>query len=519
MADKKPFEIARETLKQLTARKLVPTPANYLSIYNEIAGIPHVPHFPADILRDISQSLPVKTPGQQKQKGLLDYSIDRLSWDGVKSALVAYGGFTPVNVPDNGAATSTGGFAAEPTASVAQPAALTAEFLAQIGKLIEYAQPALGNDDVRFNEQTDTLVKALRQPGTDVATAKLMLVNYSHRLSFAAEDQAEVRSTLLKLLHLVFENIGELSLEEQWLKGQMDALMEASTPPLTLRRLDDVERRLKDVIFKQKDAKQKTLQAQNEMRSMLATFVERLSQMTQSTGNFQQKLEESAKLIEQAKSIAEIAPVLKDVVGTTRAMAQESQVSREQMQSMRERATETDAQLAKLHQELDRVSAQARHDPLTGALNRKGLDEALNREVSNVRRKDAPLSVALLDIDNFKKLNDTMGHATGDVALTHLAKVARECMRPQDTLARYGGEEFVILLPDTPLDKGIDAMTRLQRELTKKFFLAGSEKVLITFSAGVAQLVANEQPADAIRRADQAMYLAKRAGKNRVLGA
>jgi diguanylate cyclase (GGDEF)-like protein len=66
--------------------------------------------------------------------------------------------------------------------------------------------------------------------------------------------------------------------------------------------------------------------------------------------------------------------------------------------------------------------------------------------------------------------------------------VAREVMRPQDTLARYGGEEFVILLPDTPLDKGIEAMTRLQRELTKRFFLAGTEKVLITFSAGVAQL-------------------------------
>jgi diguanylate cyclase len=295
--------------------------------------------------------------------------------------------------------------------------------------------------------------------------------------------------------------------------------MEASTPPLTLRRLDDVERRLKDVIFKQKDAKQKTLEAQNEMHSMLATFVERLSQMTQSTGNFQQKLEESARLIEQAKSIAEIAPVLKDVVGTTRSMAQESQVSREQLQSMRERAVETDAQLARLHLELDRVSSQARHDPLTGALNRKGLDEALNREVSNVRRKDVPLSVALLDIDNFKKLNDTLGHATGDIALTHLATVARECMRPQDTLARYGGEEFVILLPDTPLDKGIDAMTRLQRELTKKFFLAGTEKVLITFSAGVAQLMADEDAADAIKRADQAMYLAKRAGKNRVLGA
>ena len=124
----------------------------------------------------------------------------------------------------------------------------------------------------------------------------------------------------------------------------------------------------------------------------------------------------------------------------------------------------------------------------------------------------------MLDIDNFKKLNDTLGHATGDQALTHLATVARECMRPQDTLARYGGEEFVILLPDTPLDKGVEAMTRLQRELTKRFFMAGAEKVLITFSAGVAQLVSDESGAEAIKRADQAMYLAKRAGKNRVVG-
>jgi diguanylate cyclase len=92
-------------------------------------------------------------------------------------------------------------------------------------------------------------------------------------------------------------------------------------------------------------------------------------------------------------------------------------------------------------------------------------------------------------------------------------------MRPQDSLARYGGEEFVLLLPDTTLDHGIEAMTRLQRELTKRFFMAGSEKILITFSAGVAQLGEEESGSEAIRRADQAMYLAKRAGKNRVLGA
>ena len=514
MSEKKPFEIAREALKQLTLQKLPPTPANYLALYNEIAGVPVTTPFPADILRDISKSLPVKTPGQQKQRGLLDYAIDRLNWEGVKTALVAYGSFAPLTGGDDvpvSAASKTGLNASAP--------ALTTEFLGQVGRLIEYTQPALGTDDERFGELSKTLTTALRQSGGDILALKSMLLSYSDRVSFIAEDQAEIKKALLKLLHMVFENIADLSLDEQWLKGQMDALMEASSPPLTLRRLDDVERRLKDVIFKQKDAKEHAMQAQNEMRDMLAAFIDRLSDMAKSTGSFHEKLEENARQIEQAKTLVEIAPVLKDVISAIRNMASQSKTSGEELHVMRNRAIQTDAELAKLHRELDRVSTQARHDPLTGALNRKGLEEAVEREISSVRRKDTPLCMSLLDIDNFKKLNDSMGHATGDIALAHLARVARECMRPQDTLARYGGEEFVILLPDTPLDKGIEAMTRLQRELTKNFFLAGTEKILITFSAGVAQLAPDETGGDAIKRADKAMYLAKRAGKNRVLGA
>ena len=521
MTEKKPFEIAREALKQLTVRKLAPTPANYQAIYCEVAGIPIEPPFPVERLRDISQSLPTKTPGQQRQRGLLDSAIGQLNWIGVKNALMAYGGFSPP-APEVAASdarlpvTATTALSTPPTSAAP---ALTAEFFEQIARLIEYALPALGSDDARFNEQTQTLLKAMRQPDADAVAVKLMLSNYGHRLSFAAEDQAEVKLTLLKLLHLIIKNIGELSLDDRWLKGQIDSIMTACSPPLTLRRLDDVERRLKDVLFKQTEAKGRALEAQEEMRQMLGTFVERLSQMAESTGAFQGKMEENARLIEQAKSLADIAPVLKDLVGATRTMAHDSVTTRDELRGMREKAQATEAEIAKLHHELDRVSALARHDPLTGALNRQGLDEALERELSRVRRQDTPLCMALLDIDNFKALNDKLGHATGDAALTHLATVAREAMRPQDTLARYGGEEFVLLLPDTPLDSGIEAMTRLQRELTRRFFLAGTEKVLITFSAGVAQVGSNESGHDAIRRADQAMYLAKRAGKNRVLGA
>jgi len=92
MAEKTTFEIARETLKQLTVRKMPPTPLNYQRVYSEIAQLPIEPPFPADRLRDIAVALPTKTPGQQKQRGLLESSINHLNWDGVKNALMAYDG-------------------------------------------------------------------------------------------------------------------------------------------------------------------------------------------------------------------------------------------------------------------------------------------------------------------------------------------------------------------------------------------------------------------------------------------
>jgi diguanylate cyclase len=285
-----------------------------------------------------------------------------------------------------------------------------------------------------------------------------------------------------------------------------------------LRRLDDVERRIRNVMSKQSEAKGRSMEAQEEMRLMLAAFVEQLAMMSESSGAFGDRLEESARQIEQVKTIEGMAPLLKGVIDTTRAMATETRGAHDRLRTLQEKVQTTEAEIGKLHLELDHASALARHDPLTDALNRKGLDEALTREIAGMQRKETPLCVALLDIDNFKTINDRLGHDTGDAALVHLVKVARQCMRPVDSLARYGGEEFVILMPDTPLEQGIQTMTRLQRMLTKIFFLSGDEKLLITFSAGVAQMRPHESGTEAIKRADKAMYLAKRAGKNRVLG-
>jgi len=310
-----------------------------------------------------------------------------------------------------------------------------------------------------------------------------------------------------------------LSQDDAWLQGQAQALRDAAVPPLTLRRLDDVQQRLKDVIFKQSESKERAVEAQRQMRELLATFIDRLAQMDESSAAYHGQLTQCAERINQASDLKELRPVLQEVMAATQAMTQKSSAMRNELHELRQRADTANAEIERLRQELERTSAQARHDPLTGTLNRKGLDEALRREISSSLRSDAPLCVALLDLDDFKTLNDRLGHTTGDAALVHLTQVARAAMRPQDQLARYGGEEFVLVLPNTTVEQGVQALKRLQRELSAHYFMSNEEHVLITFSAGVTQLAPDEESAAALQRADQAMYLAKRAGKNRVVAA
>lgn len=179
---------------------------------------------------------------------------------------------------------------------------------------------------------------------------------------------------------------------------------------------------------------------------------------------------------------------------------------------------EAEKRIQELTAELDYIGEVAHQDYLTGALNRRGMDEAIEREFSRADRHNTTLCIAMLDIDHFKKLNDSLGHATGDQALTHLVRVLKDVLRPTDVLARYGGEEFIIILPATPQDEAIKAVTRVQRELTKNFFMHKNERVLITFSAGVAERSPGETAASLIPRADAALYEAKHSGRNRVIG-
>jgi diguanylate cyclase len=492
-----PSDIAREAFMRLVDRHLAPTPTNYQSCYNEIAGLPNYSPFPEAPLRELAGDLVAHNQTQEEALDALSAAIGQRSWQGVREALALFAG---AGAPVDGA--------------------LSGELAQGLARFVESVLPALGDEDGRVIALAGELGATLSQPAPPAAAVQGGIARLAQQVSQAAEEQVEIKGALLKLLHLIVKNIGELSIDDSWLRGQIDGLLASIAPPLDLRHLDEMERRLRDVIEKQARAKARTIEAQVEMRQMLGEFVGRLAAMSASSTAFEGQLISSAERVEQVEHIDELRPLLSEMVSAAHAMADDAASSRNQLKALQDKVAATEAELIQLHKELDNASALARHDPLTDALNRKGLDEVLVREIASMRRKATALSLSLLDIDNFKKLNDSFGHEAGDGALVHLANVVRANLRPSDTLARYGGEEFVILMPDTSVEQGVEAMTRLQRELTKAIYLTGSERILITFSAGVTQLAPDEESGtDALRRADQAMYLAKRAGKNRVMSA
>ncbi|WP_345984628.1 diguanylate cyclase [Sulfurimonas sp. HSL-1656] len=161
----------------------------------------------------------------------------------------------------------------------------------------------------------------------------------------------------------------------------------------------------------------------------------------------------------------------------------------------------------------------ARHDALTGLYNRHVLEKQLQAEVSRAERYDHPLSLFMLDIDHFKKINDTYGHHVGDMALRKVSGMLRKTMRKSDVTARYGGEEFVIILPETAHDEAMKLAERLCSEIAGEPYMTGAERSFsLTVSLGVASLSEHIDTADKLlEAADAAMYVAKKSGRNRVV--
>jgi diguanylate cyclase len=319
-----------------------------------------------------------------------------------------------------------------------------------------------------------------------------------------------------KLVRSLTEGLTELAEDESWARGQADALRaKLDDGALSVRGV----RSAADLLTQTRTQQQRLRGERDRARAALRTLVESLAAELETlggqTGRFGDELSRCTDDLERADSREQMADVLHQMLAASRSVQTEVADAGQRIAAGRAQAETLNARVRELEGELKRLSEEVSTDALTQVANRRGLAQAFELEVARAARDGKPLAVGLIDLDNFKKLNDSLGHAAGDEALKTLAARVRDALRPTDQLARFGGEEFVVLLPGSAQDEAQEVLSRLQRGLTASLFMHEGRDVFVTFSAGVTAWRAGESLDAAIERADAALYGAKRSGKNR----
>lgn len=250
-----------------------------------------------------------------------------------------------------------------------------------------------------------------------------------------------------------------------------------------------------------------------QMLEMVHGMVE---QVTDQTGNLardlgekNQSLSEDVTTLKSSRDKQEILRLLSTVIMQAGSIQNTVEASHHELVETRQSLAAMQAELAETRQLLN-------EDALTGALNRRGLEQTLSREIGRAQRGKTPLTIAMLDLDFFKKINDTHGHEGGDRMLMHFTALVRSVMRQSDDLVRYGGEEFALVLPETNGDGTKFVLGRLQQIMARTPLIAEGKQINTTFSAGIATLKADENGHALLRRADEALYAAKNAGRNTI---
>ncbi|WP_258364416.1 GGDEF domain-containing protein [Nitrosomonas sp. Nm84] len=395
-------------------------------------------------------------------------------------------------------------------------------FIAQLlepqAQMLESIADSQMNDPV-LAEEAKLLAQQLRkiQDEQEMERCIFRFKQFCLKLELLSDNGTKLQQGLLRLLNLLINSTGYLLSEDPWVMNKILMLQEAISNPLDLRNIAQAEHYLEEIIQNQEIIKQSLNEAKSIMRQMVNSLISNIEELSDSTGEYHDKLGYYSEQINQVDDIKLLNQFLVEIMQETKQMQESASNYRNDFLAARAEVSSAQDKINQLEAELSRMCEKVHEDHLTGVLNRRGLDSAFERETSRATRHQIPLCYALLDIDNFKQLNDTHGHTVGDDVLVYLAESVKNTTRPEDIVSRYGGEEFVILLPNTELKEAVEVLARIRRNLTKKFFLHENKRLLITFSAGVAQHQPGESQENTFKRADEALYRAKKGGKNQIL--
>jgi diguanylate cyclase len=251
----------------------------------------------------------------------------------------------------------------------------------------------------------------------------------------------------------------------------------------------------------------------DKLEAEMGTAISLIDKAGQDAARYGEALESAGDEIENTKSDHDLSRVVGRLLSETRSAVDQTRAVEGQL-------SQAAAEIQQLRKELETAQTEANVDALTGLANRKNFDSMLARGTEEAKKDNHPLSLLVLDVDHFKKFNDTYGHQVGDQVLKLLGAVLKNNVKGQDTAARYGGEEFAVILPNTSLDNALKVAETIRVQVAGKSVVqrnSGEKLGQITISIGVAQYVRGEPMEQVIHRADQALYCAKGTGRNRVV--
>lgn len=508
MAERTPADIARDTLKLLATRRLAPTPTNYQAVYEEVAGLLPQEDFPQTSLRRIAHILPTQTPVQKCIASSFHCAVQAQDWTALQSAITDYANLDLGIAPQD----SNTHIAATPVTLAVLPESLAM----QLARLVEAIMIALGDEDQRMHDLSDQLAHFLRTSPPPLAALEQMLHNYSYRLSFTSEDQAQRRSSIHALLRMAGTHIAAIACTDEPLQQQAAALTIAMDKTWTLKQLDTIQIHLKNLLSRHLEIEGRRAQAHEQLKALLAAHTAQLSNLGKLSEHHAHALSTCAEKIQASQDLGDLAVVLESVVESGSTLATESRIAQAQLEDLRAQNQAQELEIEKLSSTLSLVEDSTRHDPETGALNPQGLQEALLTEAARNQRHSHPTSLATLQIDNLHTLRTEAGNDARSAALIHMARLVRSTLRPQDALARLDMEQFVLLFPDTYTPQAAQALARLQTELSQRPLLLDDQRIAMSFSAGVIAVRKTDTPVEAINRASQACEQAQRMGMGRV---
>ena len=545
-------DLAKAALRRLAMERLQPTPENFARAYHAERGEP-VPA-PESAGQDgaawatlIESALRgVERGGRQWTAARRKDSLQRVlgssrsdakrlqqrlrqliaSWDSdaideAPSDLAPFDA-EPAGTPGGVPATPAGDPAVAAASSAASADGAWPSIAADLGATVQVALPRTGARSSEVAQRLAGLQDRLGQEGPaaplagEIAQAcaeAQRVLQYRHHLM----------AQLSSLCQELTDGLVDLAEDESWVQGQcavMRGELFDAEGGLTARGVRSVSELLRGTRERQQQVRQARDAAREALKLSIHQMLGEIATLGTETNQFAERLGGYAQAVERAESLESLAGTVRQMVTESRAVHDGISQAQARLASEHARASEMQDRVNELEVEIRRLSAEVSTDPLTQVANRRGLEQVFETERARSARGEidgaAALAVALLDIDNFKRLNDRLGHASGDAALQFLTARVTAALRPGDTLARYGGEEFVVLLPSTPLGEAQQVLTRVQRALSAELFMSDEQgQVFVTFSAGVTPYRPGERLEEALERADEALYEAKRSGKNR----